>query len=172
MDNKGKKQLRTLLSAARPHSSEGITQRLVQVAESVGAKTIASYVPLENEPDVSEFNRLVATSGNLLLPRITGDELEFAYGDLKAGYFGILEPTGPAASLSNIDLMVVPALAADKKGNRLGKGKGFYDRVLMSFAGASVAVVFETELLDEVPCEPHDHRVTIVVTPLQTLVAD
>jgi len=170
MDYQGKKELRAQLSQARPHSSEGLTQQLAAIVSSSGAKTIASYVPLANEPDVSGFNRLAAQSANLVLPRIVGDTLEFATGEQVRGQFGIYEPTGEAVELASIGLMIVPALAVDEMGNRLGKGKGFYDRVLGSFRGLSVAVVFDCELIEAVPSEPHDQRVAMIATPLRTLV--
>ncbi|NDA13379.1 MAG: hypothetical protein EBZ10_03775, partial [Actinobacteria bacterium] len=89
MDYQGKKELRAQLTGARPHSSEGLTKQLAAIFSSSGAKTIASYVPLANEPDVSEFNRLAAQSANLVLPRIIGDSLEFASGEQVQGPFGI-----------------------------------------------------------------------------------
>jgi 5-formyltetrahydrofolate cyclo-ligase len=170
MNYQGKKELRAQLSQARPHSSEGLTQQLAAIVSSAGAKTIASYVPLANEPDVSEFNRLAAQSANLVLPRIVGDTLEFATGERVRGQFGIYEPTGEAVDIASLELMIVPALAVDEMGNRLGKGKGFYDSVLGSFRGLSVAVVFECELIAAVPSEPHDQRVAMIATPLRTLV--
>lgn len=133
-------------------------------------EVIASYAPLPTEPDVSKFNALAAEGHRLLLPRVVGDQLEFAQGQLASGSFGISEPTGAALAVGSIDLMIVPALAADGTGNRLGKGKGFYDRVLNNFAGKTAAVIFDEELLDFVPSEPHDMKVSMVVTPLRTLV--
>lgn len=124
---------------------------------------------MQSEPDVSEFNSLASKSFQLLLPRIVGEDLEFANGQLRSGSFGILEPQGQAVPAGNIDLMILPALAVDKSGNRLGKGKGFYDRALKKFEGKSAAVIFETELLESVPCEAHDMRVSTVVTPLRYL---
>ena len=162
--------MRAKLSQARPHSSKGLTQQLAAIVSSTGVKTIASYVPLANEPDVTEFNRLAAQSANLVLPRIIGDSLEFASGEQVRGPLGIYEPTGEAVELASIGLMIVPALAVDEMGNRLGKGKGFYDRVFGSFKGLSVAVVFESEVIEAVPSEPHDQRVAMIATPLRTLV--
>ncbi|MDA8550048.1 5-formyltetrahydrofolate cyclo-ligase [Aquiluna sp.] len=170
MDYQGKKELRAQLTEARPHSAEGLTEQLAAIFSSSGAKTIASYVPLANEPDVSEFNRLAAQSTNLVLPRIMGDSLEFASGEQVQGPFGIYQPSGEAVELASIELMLVPALAVDEKGNRLGKGKGFYDRVLGSFRGLSVAVVFDGEVIEAVPSESHDQRVAMIATPLRTLV--
>ena len=162
--------MRAKLSQARPHSSKGLTQQLAAIVSSTGVKTIASYVPLANEPDVTEFNRLAAQSANLVLPRIIGDSLEFASGEQVRGPLGIYEPTGEVVELASIGLMILPALAVDEMGNRLGKGKGFYDRVLGSFKGLSVAVVFESEVIEAVPSEPHDQRVAMIATPLRTLV--
>ena len=170
MDYQGKKELRAKLSQARPHSSKGLTQQLAAIVSSTGVKTIASYVPLANEPDVTEFNRLAAQSANLVLPRIIGDSLEFASGEQVRGPLGIYEPTGEVVELASIGLMILPALAVDEMGNRLGKGKGFYDRVLGSFKGLSVAVVFESEVIEAVPSEPHDQRVAMIASPLRTFV--
>ena len=96
--------------------------------------------------------------------------MEFASGEQGRGQFGIQEPTGKAVELASIELMLVPALAVDEIGKRLGKGKGFYDRILASFSGLSVAVVFDSEVLGTVPSEPHDQRVVMIATPLRTLV--
>jgi 5-formyltetrahydrofolate cyclo-ligase len=65
-------------------------------------------------------------------------------------------------------LVLVPALAVDHRGNRLGKGRGFYDRFLAGFSGPCYAVVFDEELLEDVPVDSHDRRVSGVVTPSRT----
>ena len=172
MDNAAKQELRKKLLASRPHSSQGLTQQLINILVETNAKTIASYSPLPTEPDVAEFNRLAGSSARVVYPRVSGETLEFAAGEKLAGALGILEPSGPAVALSDIELMLVPALAVDRAGNRLGKGKGFYDRVLDSFRGLRVAVVFEGEIVESVPHEMHDQRVGMVVTPSQTVVVD
>ena len=170
MDSNEKQELRKLLSASRPQSSAGLTERLVALVEQQNAKTIASYSPLPSEPDVAEFNAWARENLNLLLPRVSGQELEFAAGEPGEGAFGIAEPKGAAVQITEIDLMVVPALAVDLAGNRLGKGKGFYDRALANYTGSRIAVVFDSELLESVPSEPHDQRVQMIVTPLRTIV--
>ena len=119
---------------------------------------------------MTEFNSWAAENLNLVLPRVSGHDLEFAEGKLREGAFGIAEPQGTAVPIAEIDLMIVPALAADMTGNRLGKGRGFYDRVLSNYSGKRIAVIFDSELIESVPTEPHDQRVEIVVTPLRTVV--
>jgi 5-formyltetrahydrofolate cyclo-ligase len=166
MENQ-KEGLRKKLQSLRPHSSAGLTDQLLALVEKLNPKRIASYQPQPAEPDISEFNQLASQRFELVFPRVIGSDLEFASGPFVAGGFGILEPTGPAKT--EIDLVLVPALAADRMGNRLGKGRGFYDRFLTSYSGVCYAVVFEQELLDSVPVEDHDRAVDGVVTPTLTI---
>ena len=87
-----------------------------------------------------------------------------------AGKFGLSEPTGLQAEISAIDLVLVPALAVDLEGNRLGKGKGFYDRALLGPTQENLyAVVFDSEVLPQVPSEPHDQQVTGIITPTRAI---
>jgi len=162
-----KSEIRQRCLAARPQSSEGLAANLVRLTLELNASVIASYQPLANEPDVAEFNSWVIAMGKtLLLPRISGDELVFASGDLAPGSHGILEPQGEARDISECELILVPALAVDGVGNRLGKGKGYYDRALHSVSGIPrYAVVFDSEVLPTVPAEAHDVWVTGAVTP-------
>jgi 5-formyltetrahydrofolate cyclo-ligase len=91
-------------------------------------------------------------------------------GRLAPGPFGVLEPVGPRlgpTAIGTADVVILPALAVARDGVRLGRGGGYYDRALRhARAGAVlVAVVFDDELVDELPAEPHDRRVEAVVTP-------
>jgi 5-formyltetrahydrofolate cyclo-ligase len=110
----------------------------------------------------------------VLLPVVPaeGHELMWAVdtGRLAAGRFGLLAPVGPRlgpTAVGAAQVVVVPALAVARDGVRLGRGGGFYDRALRHVrAGAAVvAVVFDDEFVDELPAEPHDRRVSAVVTP-------
>jgi 5-formyltetrahydrofolate cyclo-ligase len=101
-----------------------------------------------------------------------GSELRWAVdtGRLARGRFGLFEPVGPRlgpTALGAADTVVVPALAVGRDGSRLGRGGGYYDRALQYARpdAVLVAVVFDDELLDELPVEAHDLRVTAVVTP-------
>jgi 5-formyltetrahydrofolate cyclo-ligase len=91
-------------------------------------------------------------------------------GRLTPGRFGLLEPLGPRlgpTAIGTADVVVVPALAVASDGVRLGRGGGYYDRALQHVRGDAVlvALVFDDELVGELPSEPHDRRVTAVVTP-------
>ncbi len=111
----------------------------------------------------------------LLLPVVRPDsELDWAQYDgpqsLAPAAYGLHEPTGPRLgpeALAEVGLVVIPALAVDLRGVRLGRGRGHYDRAL-AYAGADaylVAVVYDDDLLPLVPDEPHDRRVHAVITP-------
>ncbi len=157
----------------RATASAAIAAALLQGLTDVRA--FAAYVPEEIEPG---YGRLPAAftqlDARVLLPVVpaAGSELAWAVdtGRLVPGRFGRLEPVGPrlaATAIGTADVVVVPALAVSRAGVRLGRGGGYYDRALRHARDGAlvVAVVFDDELVDEVPAEPHDHRVHAVVTP-------
>lgn len=157
----------------RAAAAEAVAAVLLE--ELAGARTLAAHVPEETEPG---HGRLPAVLGRLgarvLLPVVPpgGRELAWAVdsGRLAPGRFGLLEPVGPrlgATAVGTAEVVVIPALAVSPAGVRLGRGGGYYDRALRHARpdAVVVAVVFDEELLDELPAEAHDHRVTAVVTP-------
>ena len=140
-----------------------------------GARTFAAFVPDETEPGYGRLPAAYTQLGKrVLLPVIPPEGRELAWavdtGRLGPGRFGLLEPLGPRLGVTAIgtaDLVVVPALAVTRTGVRLGRCGGYYDRALRHVRpGATlVAVVFDDELVADLPDEPHDLRVTAVVTP-------
>jgi 5-formyltetrahydrofolate cyclo-ligase len=149
-------------------------------------QTVAAYVPVGSEPGSIELlDALLATCGRVLLPiaRTSADGTplplkwgEYRPGTLVAAPFGLLEPPQPwraPSALASAGVVIVPALAVDWHGVRLGRGAGFYDRSL-GFCDPSarlVAVVRDDELVDELPAEPHDVTMTHALTPTFGLVA-
>ncbi|WP_040338030.1 5-formyltetrahydrofolate cyclo-ligase, partial [Candidatus Blastococcus massiliensis] len=140
-----------------------------------GVRTLAAHVPAETEPGHGRLPEVFGRLGaRVLLPVVSAQEPELSWavdtGQLTPGRFGLLEPDGPrldATALGTAEVVVVPALAVARDGVRLGRGGGYYDRALRHARQGAVlvAVVFDDELLDELPSEPHDRRVTAVVTP-------
>jgi len=179
-----KTAVRARLLAGRRTRSEGERAKAATaVAAALAAgldgiaegATVAGYVPDPIEPGHALLpTALSRVAGRLLLPVVpmTGAELGWAEftGELAVGRFGLLEPVGPRlppAALADAVAVVVPALAVGRNGARLGRGGGYYDRALRHAAAGAVlvAVVFDDELLDDVPVEPHDRPMTAVVTP-------
>lgn len=166
MQMTSKSELRAQLSNLRPHSSQGLYENLVRLTLELQAEVIVSYWPLPSEPDVTQFNNWVTLTGRkLLTPRIVDDKLEFASGQAVVGKYGINEPTSVAEEIDRAQLVLVPALAVDSRGFRLGKGKGFYDKTLAGRNLKTFAVVFDQEFFETIPIEDHDQRVIGAVSP-------
>jgi 5-formyltetrahydrofolate cyclo-ligase len=174
-----KAALRRELLAARAQRDDADRTRAAAAIASHGLAawrdigTVAAYVSFGHEPPTLPLlDDLRAAGVTILLPVIGDEQLDWATytgtTDLAVGSRGIPEPTGrrlgPAA-ISDAGVVVVPALALDPRGNRLGRGAGYYDRALPAVTTDTVAVVFEEELLAEVPHEPHDVPVAAALTP-------
>jgi 5-formyltetrahydrofolate cyclo-ligase len=138
--------------------------------------TVCAYVPVGSEPgSLAMLDALVATGCTVLLPVVTGPEpLDWAAyngrSELEPARFGLLEPIGPrlgVAAVRAASTVLVPALAVDRLGVRLGRGGGHYDRTLpLAGRGAQlIAVVRDSELVDALPREPHDIPMTAALTP-------
>jgi len=145
-----------------------------------GARTICAYHPVRPEPGSPEMlDVLTELCETVLLPVVLigndGAHLPLQWGRyrrgrLAAGPFGLREPEGPrlpAAAVAQAQVVLVPAVAVDRTGARLGRGGGFYDRSLPMCAPGTrlVAVVRDSELLETLPCDPHDVRMTHALTP-------
>jgi 5-formyltetrahydrofolate cyclo-ligase len=144
---------------------------LAELSLSIGAKKIAAYLPYEGEPDIELFlDWALDLDIEVVLP-VANQNGSLSWvkfdGSSNIGIHGFAEGSGSSASLADIDLAVVPALAIGADGVRLGKGKGYYDRAFEKLNAdiPVVAVVYEDELLEHVPSEKHDLKVSMVLTP-------
>ena len=128
------------------------------------ASTILCYWPLPDEPDIRQLiNTLVNEGKIVLLPKVTGDETMTIHryispGDMAEGAFHIMEPTTAAfTDLAQIDTVLVPGVAFDAAGHRLGRGRGYYDRFLATCPQVrKVGICFPFQRVAEVPFEGHD----------------
>lgn len=126
------------------------------------ADTILMYHPLPDEVDVRPLiDDAYARGCRVVLPVVVGSDLElrlYAPGQMAEGAFGIMEPTGEVfADYDGIELAIIPGMAFDGAGHRLGRGKGYYDRLLPRLAHArKIGVCFGFQMLECVPAEAHD----------------
>jgi 5-formyltetrahydrofolate cyclo-ligase len=169
--------LRSKLKAERasrqynPDDASNLNVHLAELCLANGASRIACYLPFGDEPDTELFiDWAMENQIEVLLPVSNSDgSLHWVKfdGSTEEGIFGFPEATGEIQEPKNLDLAIIPALAVDEAGARLGKGKGFYDRALLGFAPLPpvIAVVFDQELLSSLPVESHDQPVDAVVTP-------
>lgn len=169
------KRLRTLLpESERILAAEEVFRRLEETAAFLLADKVMMYHSLPDELSTHDFLKKWSGRKRFYLPRVNGVDLEvlpYEESRLELGSFHIEEPTGnEVTDPSEIELVVVPAVAYDRKGKRLGRGKGFYDRFLKNTRATKIGVGYEFQLLDELPVEPHDVSMDIVVTQHSTII--
>jgi 5-formyltetrahydrofolate cyclo-ligase len=162
---------RAALSAPdRAAAGEAIAAALDEVLTA--ARRVAAYAAVGTEPPTAVALRHCR---EVLLPVLLADgDLDWAPGPTGVPTArGLLEPDGPRLGVEAIgecDVVLVPALAVDGRGNRLGRGGGSYDRALRRASGLTIAVLYDGEQVDAVPAEQHDVRVHALVTPSSGLV--
>lgn len=154
--------------ALSQEDSERLSEQLGQFCLDQKLSTVAAYYPISGEPDIKPFLDWALSGGiKVLLPVVSGQNLDWVEFDGKTnfGSLGFEEGSGKKAKLESAEAIFVPALAVDLFGNRLGKGKGFYDRALASAKQKTIAVVFDEEILLSVPMQEHDRRMSAAISP-------
>ena len=137
----------------------------------LAAQTVCAFSALPSEPDVLTP---WPQGKRIILPRVAGSSVSLhaveTPAELVEGRFGILEPT-PNAPIAEAkaDIILVPGLAFDRSGIRLGRGGGYYDRLLSEFDGLRVGVCFEEVLFERIPAELHDERMDFLMTPSEII---
>jgi 5-formyltetrahydrofolate cyclo-ligase len=175
------RERRQLLSdQAREAAEAGIHAQLDALVAEHGARSISCFLSTPAEPGTRSFvTDAVARGIRVLLPVTRADGLlDWAVatpeGDIAEGMYGLPEPVGELLgpiAVNDVDLLVIPAAAVDESGMRLGWGRGFFDKTLGSMERCPpvYAVVYDSEVLDELPSDVHDQPVTGVVTPTRTI---
>ncbi|HEX9888170.1 MAG TPA: 5-formyltetrahydrofolate cyclo-ligase, partial [Nitriliruptorales bacterium] len=157
--------------ALRDHAVRRAGDRLLELPEVQAAQRVLLYASQGDELGTERvIAALMIRGAEVLLPRVAGAALEVVAIDtvdgLPAGYRGVREPVGPAVDPRDLDVAIVPGLAFDAAGGRLGRGGGHYDRLLQTLPAQTlrVGLCFAVQLVARVPHEEHDQRVDVVVT--------
>ncbi len=166
-------RLERISPAVRAVESIDLCARLK--AQMQSARTILFFAPLPDELDVWPLLEESLALGTICaLPFFDAEKKTYGAKiiktlatDIVAGKFGVREPAASCEEipLNKFDLILVPGMAFDLDGNRLGRGKGFYDRLLAESTGVKCGVGYDFQLLEKIPSEPHDARVQFVFTP-------
>lgn len=162
---------------ARATADAAVRDGLTALVRRTRPGTVTAYVPIGPEPGGAELPEALAGTGvpRLLLP-VLRDDLDLDWAEyagpdsLAPAGRGLREPRSPrlgVAAVASTDLVVVPALRVDLLGVRLGRGGGSYDRALARVPASVLvtALLYDGELVDRVPAEPHDRTVDAVITP-------
>ena len=175
-----KEQLRRVMERLRRQSGlleareagEAMALALASSREWVRAERVGLFAGLEDEPDTRPIFAAIRRSGKTaFFPRCRDEgDVELVrvdqWADLQAGRFGILEPPSgsPAAPLAELDILLMPGVAFDPCGRRLGRGRGFYDRTLATDPlPRLIGVAYGFQVIDRVPTEEHDRRVHAIL---------
>jgi 5-formyltetrahydrofolate cyclo-ligase len=141
----------------------------------MSARSVLAYAPLPDELDLwTVLNDAFAAGKSVFLPKFDPKRGEYyacplprSTNDLAPGKFNIPEPqaTPECEAPNRLDLALVPGVAFDLQGRRLGRGKGFYDRLLKTIQAKTCGVAYDHQLVDQIPVQPHDISVNCILTP-------
>lgn len=163
--------MRARLASHRPDPQAVLDSLCESLAELTASTRIAIYSALPDEPPITPLIQAMAQH-HWLLPRVEGDRLHFhrvwePERQLREGAFGIREPLPeqPTVAVGDIDIFICPGLAFDPQGGRLGRGRGFYDRVLARARenALKIGVGYSCQMVEDACCEAHDIRMNAVL---------
>ena len=169
---KDKSGFRTLARAEKKNIvfdviSKVVCRKLESLEEVKKASVIMLYMALKDEIDLMEFYKSLKSLGKICcFPVVDGDVMyaREAQDDFIPGAFGILEPGGKFILPDSIDLVIVPGVMFDVECNRLGRGKGYYDKFLQDLTAFKIGICPDSLLVDSLPCEEHDLPMDMVIT--------
>ena len=179
-----RQQIRKQLAPLSPEDvrtkSTAIGEQCFLLPEFIAADWVFAYVSHGHEVATHGLiERLLAMGKHVCVPKFDEPTRQYIVSELRdfakelvKGKFGILEP-GPEAvrrvEPGKLDALLVPGLAFDKMGNRLGRGMGYFDRILQETTGAKLALAYDFQLVEEVPAEEHDVRMDFIVTEIRVV---
>ncbi len=163
-----KAQKKLLTDSQRRQAAERVFEMLEHSAAFILSDHILLYHSLPDELSTIAFIEKWQAQKHIYLPRVNGDDLDILPYDksqLAHGSFNIEEPMGDdTVDISKIEMIVVPGVAFDCNGNRVGRGKGYYDRLLEQTHATTIGVGYGFQLVNNIPAEPHDIAVDYVIT--------
>lgn len=150
-------------------ASRILFEQLEKHPHFIAARTVLLYHSLSDEVHTHDFVERWHTRKQILLPVVQGEELILRHYTgkdcLAIGCFHIEEPTGPTfTDFYQIDLAIIPGVAFDRRGNRLGRGKGYYDKLLPQLSSYNIGVCYQFQAQEEIPSESFDIRMDEVWT--------
>ena len=166
-----RRRIKLLTSAEMSAASERIFGKIEQLESFQSAGCIALFAAMHDEvPTAVALERWPKLGKRIVVPRVEGDIMRFydyAEDKMRTGAFGIMEPEGDVeCTAQDIDLIIVPARAFTRAGERMGRGGGFYDKYmsLPGFRAHKTGIAFGCQIFDSLPTDPHDIKVDEVVT--------
>ncbi|MBR4950066.1 MAG: 5-formyltetrahydrofolate cyclo-ligase [Clostridia bacterium] len=147
-----------------------IIENLTGFLNEKNLKNILCYVSLEAEIGTEEI--LYNSDFNIAVPKVLGDYMEFyELSELEVGYFGVREPKGDViVNKNDYDCCITPGLSFTKSGERIGYGKGYYDKYLMDFKNLKIGLCYDEMLSDFIPTEKNDIKMDVIITEKEVII--
>lgn len=174
--------VKSLSAEKRKADSEKLCLRLKEEPFFKSAGSVLFFAPLPEEPDLWPLlNEALAGKKLVALPCFDSDNQSYlprrvtdVHVEILSGKFGIREPATDcvAIPLDDLDLVLVPGVAFAADGHRLGRGKGFYDRLLQNFTRKKIGVAFDEQIVEAIPTEKNDVPMDLILTPTRCLKRD
>ena len=171
-------RLEKISPATRVTASAQICLRLKEQEFFKNATPVLFFAPLAGEPDLWPLLGESVKEKIIALPCFDPDQQFYTarqitdlHGEIMPGQFGIREPSAGSIEipLTQLDLILVPGVAFDRHGHRLGRGQGFYDRLLEKFRGVKCGIAFAEQVVEAVPVEKLDVKMDYILTPTRCL---
>ncbi len=163
-----------LTQAEMTIAADSVWKQLESMAAFMVSDRILMYHSLPDELSTREFLNKWHGTKKIFLPRVNGlnlDILPYIKNRTHSGAYHIQEPDGnDTTDIGQMEMIVVPAVAYDRHGNRIGRGKGYYDRLLSRTKAIKVGVAYDCQIVDEITAEPTDIPVDIVITDKRTYI--
>ncbi|MDR3652864.1 MAG: 5-formyltetrahydrofolate cyclo-ligase [Paludibacter sp.] len=168
------RELKKMMNEPQKHQeANAVFTKIELLPEFIASKTILLYWSTPDELPTHEIVEKWSYEKQVVLPTVVGDNLALksyvAGGAMTQGALGIWEPDSSENYTGNIDLVIVPGVAFDAKRNRLGRGRGFYDRFFKTNNSMKIGIGFDFQLLSEIPTSKFDIQMDKIVTPFKTI---
>ncbi len=149
--------------------SKRIIETLTKLEEYNNASVIMPYISLNIEVDTRDFIKNELSRKTIVVPFVEEGNIQVSmlkdFSNLNEGEFGVLEPIKKDKYDGKIDIVIVPGVAFDENGGRIGFGKGYYDKFLNKFKDSlKIALAFEEQIVNEIPVQEHDESVDMIIT--------
>ena len=162
-------QLKKLMTdSEKQRQADAVFTQIEQLQQFADAEDVAVYWSLNDEIDTSRFIEKWYNKKRIWLPVVVGDDLIFrqytGIENMRKGAFGILEPTGPELNdIASIGVIIVPGVAFDLQNNRMGRGRGFYDRLLANSKAFKIGAAYSCQIFNQIVTEQTDIPMDLVV---------
>jgi len=162
-----------LTAEQKQTAATAVFQKIEALTEFKTADTILIYWSTPDELPTQDIISKWCTQKQIFLPAVDGDKMVLKHyspdGKMVQKSLGIWEPDLSESYDGKIDLVIVPGIAFDKKKNRLGRGKGYYDRFFLKYKPTNIGVGFDFQLMHSIPVTKHDIQMDKIITPSETI---